>query len=87
MGGDGRAGMLGRCARTLAVGRVILGNGTCVPCAAACAASVVGVPLRVDGALKVRCWLFPTTGLRIPASTFVFASLAPLPSDFLKLMR
>ena len=87
-GGAGRTGMLGRCAR--AAGRVIFGSGACAPWAAAFAASVVGVPLRVDGALNDLCWLFPITGLWFPASTFATASFAPLlptVNAFLKLTR
>ena len=49
-GGAGRTGTLGRCAR--AARRVVLARGACAPWAAAFAASAVGEPLRVDGALN-----------------------------------
>ena len=47
-GGAGRRGMLGQCVR--AARRVVFARGACAPWAAAFAASVVGVPVRVDGA-------------------------------------
>ena len=49
-GGAGRIGMLERCA--CAARRVVFAGGACTPWAAAFAASVVGMPLRVDGALN-----------------------------------
>ena len=50
-GRAGLTGMLGRYAR--AARRVVFAGGACTPWAAAFAASIVGVPVRVDGALNV----------------------------------